>query len=105
MKRELSSYLENLLKKNEMPYYEVFTLLIELRESNVTRLLEESAKLSSKDARYSKMLGFQQTYPILCLIDIFSMSSTLSNSLLISSIKEIMAEGKMLTKAEKEEYI
>ena len=42
------------------------------------------------------------TYPVLCLVDLFTTSSTLSNSALICSLREMLNEEGMLEKKEQE---
>jgi hypothetical protein len=64
-----------------------------LREADVLSLLNESAKLDENSKKSAKLLGFKHSYPILCLADIFTRSSTLSFSVLINSLKEILADG------------
>lgn len=51
------------------------------------------------------MLGFNQTYPIMCTVDIFTVSSTLSCRVLVSTIKQILNEGNMLTAKEKADQV
>ena len=45
LKDELMSVLEELISKNESRYFETFRLLKELREGDVSRLLQESSNL------------------------------------------------------------
>lgn len=50
----------------------------------------------------ANLLGFKHTYPILCLSDVYTRSSTLSINVLINSIKEVLVDGEMLNGEEKD---
>lgn len=102
LKKELIGLLQELMVDTDKSYFSVFQLLNELREADIGRLLEESSNLGEGLEKSCRLLGFKSTYPIMCLVDIFTTSSTLSNSVLICSLREILSEGGMLEKKEKE---
>ena len=97
IRQELVNMVENLLMQSGNTYCDIFKLLIDLRETNISSFLNESSLFDSNCKKSANLLGFKHTYPILCLSDIFTRSSTLSINVLVNTIKEVLVDAEMLS--------
>ena len=64
--------VQSLLNLYDSTYFEMFRLLIDLRETDISIFLNESSKFDSQNKKSAGLMGFKHTYPILCLSDVFT---------------------------------
>lgn len=104
LKQEIVKFVEGTITgSKDSSSFKIFRLLNDLRDTDVSVFLNESAKLDSRSKNSAKLLGFKNTYPILCLSDVFTISQTLSIGVLINTIKEVLADNDMMSKKEIED--
>ena len=81
----------------------LFTALHSLRKANVSSMLYEALQPEQGD-KHSKLLGFKQSYPVLCVADLFAPTSSLSNDIVCTTIREVMiSTGALKGDLEEEE--
>lgn len=88
-----------MLTSKHKGFFETFELLMKLRSKDLSRFFKDAASFKPQSS-LSRVLGFKRCYPLMYMVETASSSSNVTTKVLMTSLKEILHEGKMLSSAE-----